>query len=205
MTEEGGDDESITTAGTSWDVRASHLNLTHSLALVKGELGSRDNDASYVTVHGGLQGSWGKLRALERAVAQDRLVLANKAEESKVGLILMQATAAWNKASMAELLVDQLVAMGGTGRFIELKEDLTNLTTRIRKLEDTMDTASEFCLNLSAHVSTLSGSGPAASTESVPTMTPWRQSGRNSRAGPSRSGASFSMEKTLALHSHAST
>ena len=53
MTKEG-DDESFTTAGSAWDPRASHLKLTHSLALVKGELGLRDDDASYVTVHGGL-------------------------------------------------------------------------------------------------------------------------------------------------------
>ncbi len=58
--------------------------------------------------------------------------------------------------------------MGGTGRILELKEDLKNLSTRIRELEDTMKKASEFCLNLSAHVSTLSGSGSASSTGSVP-------------------------------------
>ena len=57
--------------------------------------------------------------------------------------------------------------MGGTGRIIELKEDLKNLSSRIRELEDTMEKAS-FCLNLSAHVSTLSGSGTASSTGSVP-------------------------------------
>jgi hypothetical protein len=168
MTEEG-DDESVTTAGTAWDARVSHLKLTHSLALVKEELGSRDNDASYVTVHGGLQGSWDQLRALERAVAQDRLGLASKADDTKVGLILTQATAAWNKAAAAESLADQLVAMGGTGRIIELKEDVKTLSARIQELEDTMEKASEFCLNLSAHVSTLSGKGgSASSTGSVP-------------------------------------
>jgi hypothetical protein len=75
-------------------------------------------------VHGGLQGSWDKLRALERAVAQDRLCWASKADDSKVGLILTKATAAWNKAAAAESLADQLVAMGGTGRILKLKEDL---------------------------------------------------------------------------------
>ena len=92
--------------GTSWDARASHLKLTHSLALAKGELGLRDGDASYVTVHSGLQGSWDKLHVLEHAVVQDRLVLATKADDSKVRLILTQATAAWNKAAAAELLAD---------------------------------------------------------------------------------------------------
>ena len=65
-------------------------------------------------------------------------------------------------------MVDQLVAMGGTGRITELIEDLKQLSTRIRKIEDTMEEASEFCLNLSAHVSTLTGSGSATSTGSVP-------------------------------------
>ena len=156
MTEEG-NDKSFTTAGSAWDPRASHLKLTHSLALVKGELGSRDDDASYVTVHGGLQGSWDKLHTLEHAVTQNGLDLTSKADDSKVGLILTQATAVWNKAVMAESLADQLVARGGTGRIIELNEDLKKLSTRIRELEDTMEKASEFCLNLSTHVSTLSG------------------------------------------------
>ncbi len=43
MTEEG-DNESFTSAGTSWDARVSHLKLSHLLALVKGELGLRDGD-----------------------------------------------------------------------------------------------------------------------------------------------------------------
>ena len=89
MTKEG-DDKSVTTAGTASDAWTSQLKLTHLLALVKGELGSRDYDASYVTVHGGLQGSWDKLHALERAVAQDRLGLASKADDLKVGLILVR-------------------------------------------------------------------------------------------------------------------
>jgi len=167
MTKEG-DDESFTTAGSAWDPRASHLKLTHLLSLVKGKLGSRDDNASYVTVHGGLQGSWDKLRILEHAVAQNGLDLTSKADDSKVGLILTQATAVWNKAAVAESLADQLVAMGGTDRIIDLNEDLKKLSTHIRELEDTMEKASEFCLNLSAHVSTLSGGGSAVSTGSVP-------------------------------------
>ena len=167
MTEEG-DDESFTMAGSAWDSRVSHLKLMHSLALVKGGLRLRDDDASYVTVHSGSQGSLDKLRALECAVAQNGLDLTSKADDSKVGLILTQATAAWNKAVAAESLADQLVAMGGTGRIIELNEDLKKLSTRIRELEDMMEKASEFCLNLSTHMSTLSGGGPAASTGSVP-------------------------------------
>ena len=121
-----------------------------------------------MTIHSGLQGSWDKLRALECASLQDRLVLATKADDSKVGLILTQATAVWNNAAVAESLADQLVALGGTGRITELNEDLKQLSMRIQKLEDTMEKASEFCLNLSTHVSTLSGSGLTASTGAVP-------------------------------------
>ena len=95
-----------------------------------------------MTVHGGFQGSWDKLRALERAVAQNGLDLTSKADDSKVGLILTQATAAWNKAAAAESLADQLVAMGGTGRIIELTEDLKKLSMCIQELEDTMEKAS---------------------------------------------------------------
>ncbi len=72
---------SIPSAGTPWDARASHLKLKHSLALVNGELGSRDVDASYVMVHGGLQGSWDKLHELECLVVEDRRVLASKADD----------------------------------------------------------------------------------------------------------------------------
>ncbi len=64
--------------------------------------------------------------------------------------------------------MDQLIAMGGTGRIAELNEDLKHLTARIWKLEDMMEKASEFCLNLSTHVSTLSGSGSTACTGLVP-------------------------------------
>ena len=38
MTKEG-NDESFTTARSAWDPQASHLKLTHSLALVKGGSG----------------------------------------------------------------------------------------------------------------------------------------------------------------------
>ncbi len=94
--------------------------------------------------------------------------MALKADDLQVGLILTQATAAWNKAAAAESLADQLIAMGGTSRIAELNKDLKLLTARIRKLEDTMEKASEFCLNLSMHVSMLSGSGSAASAWLVP-------------------------------------
>ncbi len=71
---------SIASAGT-WDTRAAHLKLKHLLALVKGELGLREVEAPYVMVHGGLQGSWDKLRALERGVIEERRVLALKADD----------------------------------------------------------------------------------------------------------------------------
>ncbi len=142
--ENDNESSSIASAGT-WDARAAHLKLKHSLALVKGELGSWEVEAPYVRVHGGLQGSWDKLRTLEHKVIEDRRVLALKADDSQVGLILTQATAMWNKAAVAESLADQLIAMGGTGRIAELNEDLKLLTARIQKLEDTMEKASEFC------------------------------------------------------------
>ncbi len=153
-------------AGT-WDAHAAHLKLKHLLALIKGELGLQEVEAPYVMVHRGLQGSWDKLGALECGVVKDRRVLALKADDLQVGLILTQATAVWNKAAPAESLADQLIAMGGTGRITELNEDLKLLTARIQKLEDTMEKASEFCLNLSTHMSTLSMSGSAASARLV--------------------------------------
>jgi len=149
-------------------VHTSHLKLKHLLALIKGELRSRDGDASYVMVHGGLQGSWDKLRALERIVVEDRRGLSSKADDLQVGLILTQAMAVWNKAAPAESLADQLIAMGSTGRIAELNEDLKQLSACIWKLEDTIEKASEFCLNLNAHVTTLSGSGSAVSVGLVP-------------------------------------
>jgi hypothetical protein len=105
-------------------VRPSHLKLKHLLALVKGELELREVDAPYVTVHGGLQGSWDKLHALESGVVEDRRVLASKANDLQVGLILTQVKATWNKAAAAESLADQLITMGGTGRIAELNKDL---------------------------------------------------------------------------------
>jgi hypothetical protein len=77
--------------------------------------------------------------------------------------------AAWNKAATAESLADQLIAMGSTGSIAELNKDLKHLTVHIQKLEDIMEKATEFCLNLSTHVLTLSWSGSAASAGLVPT------------------------------------
>jgi hypothetical protein len=74
---------SITLAG-AWDTHVAHLVLKHLLALVKKEVGSREANAPYVTVHGGLQGSWDKLRVLECGIAEDRKVWASKADGSEV-------------------------------------------------------------------------------------------------------------------------
>jgi hypothetical protein len=99
--------------------------------------------------------------------------------------------------------------MGGTGRIAELNKDLKLLTVHIQKLEDTMEKASEFCLNLSMHMSMLSMSGSAASAGLVPMEDFLKFKvglfGRNSRAGPSRLGMLFSMERTHASASCAST
>ncbi len=61
--QDNNDSSSIASAG-AWDAHVAHLALKHLLALIKVELG----DAPYVMVHGGLQGAWDKLRALERGV-----------------------------------------------------------------------------------------------------------------------------------------
>ncbi len=89
--------------------------------------------------------------------------MASKAENSQVGQILTKAMAAWNKAISAEGLADQLVTMRGAGRIAELNEDLKVLSGRICLLEVTMETALDFCLNLSQHVSLLSGGRSVAS------------------------------------------
>ena len=57
--------------------------------------------------------------------------------------------------------------MGGVGRITELNKDLKVLSGPIRLLEGTIEMALEFCLNLSQHVSLLSGGGSAASARSV--------------------------------------
>ena len=41
--------------------------LKHALALVKGELGSKPQNATYNTLHGGIQGLWQNLGTLEEA------------------------------------------------------------------------------------------------------------------------------------------
>jgi len=113
----GEEKESVPLASAGgWDVRAALLMLTHLLALVKGELGSREVDASYLTVHGGLQASWDKLRALECTVSKDRQIWASKANSTEIRRVLTQVKAAWNKAAAAKSLADQLITMGGSGR-----------------------------------------------------------------------------------------
>jgi hypothetical protein len=65
--DEDGDGERVSPAfgatSATKDARFDHLRT--SLALVKGELGTRASEAPYATIHGGLQGAFTALAAFE--------------------------------------------------------------------------------------------------------------------------------------------
>jgi hypothetical protein len=65
--------------------------LRTSLALVKGELGTRASDAPYATIHGGLQGAFTVLAAFE-----ERLV--SKASSARVDSLVTGTNACYDRA-----------------------------------------------------------------------------------------------------------
>jgi hypothetical protein len=81
-------------------------NLKHAFVLVKGELGTRDADATYTTVHGGLQGLWTGLKSLEARYNKQGETL--RCCQDNVDLLTTESKAAWGKSNKAMRAVEQL-------------------------------------------------------------------------------------------------
>ena len=80
-------------------------HLWTSLALVKGELGSRSADTHYATVHGGLQGVHAVLAAFDEK-------LATKASTAHLDGLVAGTNACYDKSAKACKAVEHLVTLG---------------------------------------------------------------------------------------------
>jgi hypothetical protein len=155
------DSPSIEATSATKDARFAHLRT--SLALVKGELGTRASDAPYATIHGGLQGTFTALTAFEEK-------LVSKASNARVDGLVTDTTACYDKSAEACRAVEQLVTFGSISKVMALEHELREVSARTRVLESTLDRASKLVEDLSAYVVNLAGSGlgVAASGVGVP-------------------------------------
>jgi hypothetical protein len=131
-------------------------NLKHSLAMVKGELGVWGAGASYVTIHGGLHNSLATMAELE-------LKLEQKASSAQVNGLLLDTHHCQAKSAEACRAVEHLVNLGGATKVVKLEREFVAMATRMKTLEETLEKASKFVVDLSEYVSTLGASAPFAS------------------------------------------
>jgi hypothetical protein len=134
--------------------------LEYALALVKGELGSKDGDALYNTVHGGIRVVHKGLTRVEEGQRQVRAkTLTLRAEvkdwNAKVALLLTNTSAAWNMGNEALRAVEQLANIGGAAKVLVLKAEVAGLTQKMSDMEATLEKASKYIMELGAYMSTL--------------------------------------------------
>jgi hypothetical protein len=111
--ESAGDDGSIGSGPAQRQEDSRLMHLRHSLAMVKGELGTRAPDAQYATIHGGIQGAYSALKAFEER-------LASKASSSQVNGLISDTKGCYTKSLEACRAVDQLVNMGSITKIATL-------------------------------------------------------------------------------------
>ncbi len=142
------------------------MALKNALALVKGELGSQDANAPYVTVHGRLQGLWEGLGILEEDNRQQEGTL--KICQDRVDNLLTDTSAVWNKGNKAVRAVEQLANIGGPAKVVALESEFSSMSQKVTELETTLKKAPMFLLYLNTYVSNLPRGAPAGSGATVP-------------------------------------
>jgi hypothetical protein len=149
--QEAADDTlSISFVGSALGPRIT--SLKHALALVKGELGSRAPDAPYAMVHGGIKGMWDELGDLKAYLGNYSTALDSKAKGSRVDKLLAKTLAAWSKGNEALRVVEQLVNHGPDSQGTRLELELRDMAQWMRDLEETIDKASKFVVELSSYL-----------------------------------------------------
>ncbi len=179
-------------------------NLKHALALVKGELGTRDADATYNTVHGGPQGLWTGLKSLEARHNKQGETL--RCCQDNVDLLTTESKAAWGKNNEAMRAVEQLANFEGQSKVSLLESQLATMLAKVTEMEATLKKASTFVMDLSAYVLSLSSQQSTGrrvasrwrsfllSSSLIPSH--WLSSARISRVEPLRLEVSRLMERT---------
>jgi hypothetical protein len=143
------------------------MDLKHTLALAKGELGTRDADMPYITVHGGIQGLWTGLGILE--VGHDKQGETLCVCQDRVDHLMTDTRAASGKSNKALHAMEQLANMGGNTKVSQLESQLAIILAKVMEMEATLHKASSFVMDLSAYVSTFPTSqGPVSSGATVP-------------------------------------
>jgi len=126
--------------------------LKHALALIKGELGSKPPDATYNTLHGGIQGLWQSMGTLEEASTQQLERLGT--HQAKLDGLFVDSRATWNKCDAAARAVEQLTNLSGSSKVTLLESQLASMTSKVVELEATLDKATSFMMDLSSFVVT---------------------------------------------------
>jgi hypothetical protein len=159
--ESAGDDRSISLGLDQRQEDSRLMHLKHSLAMVKGELGTRAPDAQYASIHGGIQGAYSRLAAFEEK-------LASKASTSRVNGLILDMNACYAKSLEACRAVDQLVNLGSITKIVTLVQEVWEMALRTRILEDTLKKALAFVLELSEYVSKLLALGTPVPMGGIP-------------------------------------
>ncbi len=92
------------------------------LALVKGELGTRDTEAPYITIHRELQGLWTGLKNLEAGHTKQGETLCFC--QDRVDHLVTDTRVAWGRSNEAMHAVEQLVNVGGHAKVSLLESQL---------------------------------------------------------------------------------
>jgi hypothetical protein len=127
--------------------------LKHTLALVKGELGTWSTEAPYNTLHGGIQGLWTGLGNMEEGYIKQGETL--RACQDRVDHLFTDTRAAWGKSNEAIRAVEQLANMGGHLKVSLLESQLALMTAKVSQLETTLNKATSSVMDLSIYVLSL--------------------------------------------------
>ena len=144
------EDESIGLRSAKRDSRFMHLRT--SLALVKGELVTQAFNAPYAMVHGGLHGTYVVLAAFKEK-------LASKASTTQADELITDTNTCYDKNAEAYRAVVQLGTLGSIWKVVNLEHELQEITFCTNVLENTLEKASKFVMELNEYVSKLAELG----------------------------------------------
>ncbi len=94
--------------------------------------------------------------------------LDSKTKGSRVDKLLAETLAAWSKGNKAFRVVEQLVNHGPGSQVTHLKLELRDMGQQMRDLEETLNKASKFVVELSSYISNLPTAPGGTSSGLVP-------------------------------------
>jgi hypothetical protein len=97
--DEAQDEEALATPLNALPQGPQVTDLTHALALIKGELSMRDAEVPYITIHRGLQALWTGLGNLEAGHNKQGVTLHFC--QDRVDHLVTDTWAAWGRSNKA--------------------------------------------------------------------------------------------------------